>query len=143
MLAVGGCLLQGCHSGGVITLSGDLGAGKTTLVRGILRGLGYQGHVRSPTYTLVEPYPINDLTVAHFDLYRLGDAEELEYLGYRDFLNQQTICLVEWPEMAAHYFDAADLDLVIDYHPEGRTLQWTAHSDWGAIRASHLAELAA
>lgn len=138
MLEAGARLLQDCDSGGVITLSGDLGAGKTTLVRGILRGMGYQGRVRSPTYTLIEPYTLNGLTVAHFDLYRLGDAEELEYLGYRDFLNAQTVCLVEWPEMAMHYFDKADLELTLDYHSQGRTLQWLAHSAWGAARAAAL-----
>lgn len=138
MLAVGAELLQNCEVGGVITLSGDLGAGKTTLVRGVLAGLGYQGHVRSPTYTLVEPYPLDQLTVAHFDLYRLADAEELEYLGYREFLNPQTVCLVEWPEMASHYFVAADLHLTIDYHPQGRTLQWITQSDWGEARATCL-----
>ncbi len=138
MLAAGASLLRDCGTGGVITLSGDLGAGKTTLVRGILRGLGYQGHVRSPTYTLVEPYPLGNLTIAHFDLYRLADAEELEYLGYRDFLNSDTVCLVEWPEMAMDYFNNADLDLIIDYHPRGRTLQWVAHSDWGRARADSL-----
>ncbi len=142
MLAVGARLLQDCSSGGIITLSGDLGAGKTTLVRGVLRGLGYQGHVRSPTYTLIEPYQLAALTVAHFDLYRLADAEELEYLGYRDFLNAQTVCLVEWPEMARQYFDQADLDLTIDYHPRGRTLQWRARSDWGEARIANLNQLA-
>lgn len=138
MMAVGAKLLQNCSSGGVITLSGDLGAGKTTLVRGMLRGLGYDGHVRSPTYTLIEPYTLETLTVAHFDLYRLADAEELEYLGYREYLNSKTVCLVEWPEMASQYFDKADLVLRIDYDPRGRHLTWHSHSDWGAERAAQI-----
>lgn len=131
-------MLRDCTSGGLITLSGDLGAGKTTLVRGMLRGLGYEGHVRSPTYTLIEPYAVANLTVAHFDLYRLADAEELEYLGYREYLNADTICLVEWPEMAAQYFDKPDLALNLQYDPQGRLLTWQTHSDWGADRVAQV-----
>ena len=83
----GARLIAACDRGGVITLSGELGTGKTTLVRGALQSRGVDSGVRSPTYTLVEYYPFDDFSVAHFDLYRLGDAEELEYLGFRDYLN--------------------------------------------------------
>lgn len=138
MLSFGARLLRHCSTGGVITLSGDLGAGKTTLVRGALEGLGFRGHVRSPTYTLIEPYVIDNLTVAHFDLYRLADAEELEYLGYREYLNSHTVCLVEWPEMASHYFSTADLALTISHQPQGRKLTWQSASPWGDERAAHL-----
>lgn len=138
MVAVGGKLLRNCSTGGVITLSGDLGAGKTTLVRGMLRGMGVEGHVRSPTYTLIESYPLSKLTVAHFDLYRLADPEELEYLGFRDYLNPHTVCLVEWPEMAASYFSNADLALTINYEPQGRSLLWSSRSEWGKQRIAQL-----
>ena len=138
MLAVGARILRNCESGGVVTLSGDLGTGKTTLVRGMLRGLGYEGHVRSPTYTLIEPYALDKLSVAHFDLYRLAEAEELEYLGYREYLNANTVCLVEWPEMASQYFDKADLSLKLQYDPRGRLLTWQSHSDWGSDRVAQL-----
>ena len=94
MRAFGARLLSVCDHGGVITLSGELGTGKTTLVRGALQSQGIVSGVRSPTYTLVEYYPLERFAVAHFDLYRLGDAEELEYLGYRDYLNLQTLPVV-------------------------------------------------
>jgi tRNA threonylcarbamoyladenosine biosynthesis protein TsaE len=85
----------------LVTLQGDLGTGKTTLVRGLLRGRGYQGPVRSPTFTLVEPYDVVDGRVYHLDLYRLGDGEELEYLGLRDMLAEPALLLIEWPERGA------------------------------------------
>jgi len=89
--------------GDIVFLQGDLGAGKTTLVRGILMGLGYQQHVKSPTFTLVEPYHINDIDIYHFDLYRLNDASELDDIGFRDYLNSSSICFIEWPEKAVGY----------------------------------------
>ena len=92
MRGLGASLIAACEHGGVITLSGELGTGKTTLVRGALEAEGIVDGVRSPTYTLVEYYPLSRFAVAHFDLYRLADPEELEYLGYRDYLNQQTLC---------------------------------------------------
>lgn len=84
----------------LVFLEGELGAGKTTLARGILRGLGFSGHVKSPTYTLVEPYEFGTLRVYHFDFYRIRGAEELEYLGLDDLLGECAIKLVEWPERA-------------------------------------------
>lgn len=106
----------------VIYLHGDLGTGKTTLARGILRGLGYQGPARSPTYTLIEPYEIGPRRVYHLDLYRLADPEELDYLGLRDLLGDAAIWLVEWPERAAGLLPAADLTIWIEYLNEGRRL---------------------
>jgi tRNA threonylcarbamoyladenosine biosynthesis protein TsaE len=116
-------LLAGDWPGGwVLYLHGDLGTGKTTLVRGILRGLGHEGAVRSPTYTLIEPYALGGRQVYHLDLYRLGDAEELEYLGLRDLLGADQLLLVEWPERAAGALPAADLDIRIVYAGVGRDL---------------------
>ena len=131
MRALGARLIGACDSGGVITLSGELGTGKTTLVRGALRARGVEGGVRSPTYTLVEIYPLPDLTIAHFDLYRLGDAEELEYLGYRDYLNSTTLCLIEWPERAKGYLQGIDIAVELAYDPGGRKVSLRACSAAG------------
>ncbi len=131
MRGFGASLIATCDHGGVITLSGELGTGKTTLVRGALEAEGVSGGVRSPTYTLVEYYPLQRFAVAHFDLYRLADAEELEYLGYRDYLNQQTLCLIEWPERASGYLHAVDLEITLEYLEQGRRLQFAAGTKWG------------
>jgi len=134
----GARLIGTCEHGGVITLSGELGTGKTTLVRGALQSLGVDSGVRSPTYTLVEYYPFDRFAVAHFDLYRLADAEELEYLGYRDYLNPQTLCLIEWPQRAAGYLSATDLAIDLVYDPRGRRLTFAAESEWGRELLSRL-----
>jgi len=122
MRDLGARLFAACKRGAVIGLAGDLGVGKTTLVRGALESAGVRGGVRSPTYTLVELYSLPHLVVAHFDLYRLGDAEELEYLGYRDYLDGDTLCLVEWPDRAAGLL-RPDLRIGIDYDPAGRRVE--------------------
>jgi tRNA threonylcarbamoyladenosine biosynthesis protein TsaE len=138
MRAFGAHLIATCEHGGVITLSGELGVGKTTLVRGALQSRDVVGGVRSPTYTLVEYYPFKDFAVAHFDLYRLGDPEELEYLGYRDYLNQQTLCFIEWPERAEGYLNAIDLGIKLEYDPGGRRLTLLPESEWGQQLVSRL-----
>ena len=103
-----------------IFLHGNLGAGKTTLVRGLLHGLGHEGKVKSPTYTLVEPYVVSGLELYHFDLYRFLDPEEWLASGFRDYFNAQTVCIVEWPEQAAGYLPAADIDIRLQPHHAGR-----------------------
>lgn len=103
----------------MLYLEGDLGAGKTTLVRGLLRGLGHRGHVPSPTYTLVEPYELGPFSVRHMDLYRLADPEELAYLDIREMTG---ILLVEWPERGRHFLPEADLLIRLAVMGEGRRL---------------------
>lgn len=138
MRELGARLIAACEGGGVIALSGELGTGKTTLVRGALRAAGVKGGIRSPTYTLVEIYPLENCTVAHFDLYRLADAEELEYLGYRDYLSADTLCFIEWPERAAGYLQDIDLEIRLDYDPAGRRVQVEGMSEYGRRLAARL-----
>ena len=114
--------------GSVVFLHGDLGAGKTTFVRGVLQGLGYVGKVKSPTYTLVEPYVFNDFTLYHFDLYRFTDEEEWEAAGFRDYFNIHDICLVEWPEKAPHVLPKADFEIKMEIQAAGRKLHIMANT---------------
>jgi len=122
-------------AGSVLFLEGDLGAGKTTLVRGFLQSLGFEGNVKSPTYTLVEPYLIDNQQIYHFDLYRLGEPDELEYAGGRDYFDGDSICLIEWPEKAEGYLPEADLLCQLSYQTEagvqGRYCVITANTDKG------------
>jgi tRNA threonylcarbamoyladenosine biosynthesis protein TsaE len=115
----------------LVFLVGDLGAGKTTLVRGFLRGLGFQGPVRSPTYTLVEPYPLDGFMVHHLDLYRLADPGELEYLGVREMLDEKALLFVEWPEKGAGWLPRPDLSIELVHSDPGRELCFIAHSSRG------------
>jgi tRNA threonylcarbamoyladenosine biosynthesis protein TsaE len=134
----GASLIGACQTAGVITLKGDLGTGKTTIVRGALEACGITTGVRSPTYTLIEYYQRDELSVAHFDLYRLGDPEELEYLGYRDYLQVDTLCLIEWPERAEGYLHNVGLEISLQYELECRQLHFTAFNFWGEQLLSRL-----
>lgn len=120
----------------VIFLEGDLGAGKTTLARGILRGLGYGGSVRSPTYTLIEPYALPDLELYHLDLYRLGDPEELEYLGLRDLLGRAAVWIIEWPERGVGCLPRPDWRIRLTPIETGRRLVLTTASPLGEAMLS-------
>lgn len=130
----GQCLAEAVRragEGAVIFLHGDLGAGKTTLSRGFIRALGHTGAVKSPTYTLVEPYEHVRPPTWHFDLYRLGDPEELEFMGVRDYFATGNLCLVEWPERGAGLLPVADLELHLTSEQGGRRLILISHTAVG------------
>ncbi|MFV2055751.1 MAG: tRNA (adenosine(37)-N6)-threonylcarbamoyltransferase complex ATPase subunit type 1 TsaE [Thiohalomonadales bacterium] len=123
MAKLAAALATGIHSQCVIYLQGDLGAGKTCFARGLIRSKGYRGAVKSPTYTVVEQYTLAQQTIIHFDLYRLADAEELEYLGIRDYSHAEAILLIEWPELGKGFLPQADLTVKIDYKESARNVQ--------------------
>lgn len=116
---------------GIVFLHGTLGAGKTTFSRGVLRAYHYLGAVKSPTYTIVEPYLFGDIRVYHFDLYRLADPEELEFLGFRDYFFSSALCLIEWPEKGGTALPACDVDVVIDIVPSGRDVRFSGWTQYG------------
>ena len=123
MLAYGAALAPLLGSDELIFLEGEMGAGKTTLARGILRGLGFNGHVKSPTYTLVEPYEFAAIHVYHFDFYRIRDPEELEYIGLDDLLGERAIKLIEWPEKALGRLPPPQRVIRISVQGAGRVIE--------------------
>lgn len=138
MVQFGGSIARLIRDRLIITLQGDLGAGKTTLSRGILQGLGHSGAVKSPTYTLVEPYQLALGAVYHFDLYRLVDAEELEYMGFADYLADAQLCLIEWPEQGQGFLPMADIAIEISQPGAGRCVTLCANSAVGQQLISQL-----
>jgi tRNA threonylcarbamoyladenosine biosynthesis protein TsaE len=140
--AFGACLGHALASqGAIIYLCGDLGAGKTTLGRGLIRGLGYQGAVKSPTYTLVEPYECFDFPLYHFDLYRLTDPEEVEFLGVDEYFVPPAVCLIEWPSRGQGFLPAPDLIIRLEITGKGRRLICEADSPTGHEIADRLRAL--
>lgn len=128
---LGACLGSVSGSGAMLFLEGDLGTGKTTLTRGLLRSLGHKGAVKSPTYTLVEPYDTLQPPVYHFDLYRLGDAEELEMMGIRDYMEKQALVIVEWPRRGEGLLPAPDCHVALKHEGRGRRARLSAGSALG------------
>lgn len=130
-LALGAALAPRLAPGTVVTLRGELGAGKTTLVRGLLRALGHAGRVKSPTYALVEVYEVSRLNLYHFDFYRFHNPSEWIEAGFRDIFNGRNVCLVEWPERAAGQLPPADLEILLEVTEPGRTATLVARSPAG------------
>src|SRR5688572_4168244 len=134
-----GCALApGAGPGLVLHLRGDLGSGKTTLVRGLLRALGHAGRVKSPTYPLVEPYELSSLHLYHFDFYRLKDRSEWWQAGFREYFNAQSLCVVEWPERAGDALTLPDLDVQLEFQGESRRARLEARTEAGAAWLSSL-----
>ena len=131
MEQLGGRLARASEGGGLIYLAGELGVGKTTLVRGFLRALGHAGKVRSPTYTLIETYTAESQQIVHMDLYRLAHPDELEWIGARETVTEATVALVEWPERGAGFLPVPDMLVQISYGGAGRRVDLSARTEKG------------
>ncbi|HKU86599.1 MAG TPA: tRNA (adenosine(37)-N6)-threonylcarbamoyltransferase complex ATPase subunit type 1 TsaE [Casimicrobiaceae bacterium] len=118
--ACGACIAPRLEGGMIVTLAGDLGAGKTTLVRGLLRARGVEGLIKSPTYTLVEHYPVSSLYFYHFDFYRFMSPDDWDTAGFADYFRDDSVCIVEWPERAGDRLPQADLALSLAYDASER-----------------------
>lgn len=130
-LALGAALTRGLEPGMFLALHGDLGSGKTTLTRGMLRALGYQGRVKSPTYTLVELYELPKLDFYHFDFYRFADPHEILDAGLREAFNSRSVCVVEWPERAGSFLPQPDVNVALSVLGTGREARIAAESEMG------------
>jgi tRNA threonylcarbamoyladenosine biosynthesis protein TsaE len=138
--ALGARIAAALHPGASLHLSGDLGAGKTTLARGLVQGLGFPGKVKSPSYTLVEPYIDSRLSLYHFDFFRFKDAREWDDAGLRECFNERAICVVEWPEKAAGLLPPADLRVYLALPPQGgRDATLAADTELGRACLNELA----
>lgn len=131
-LALGQRLAEVVKAPLIVHLQGDLGAGKTTFTRGLIQSLGHSGAVKSPTYALVEPYELADMQIYHFDLYRLMDPEELEFMGIRDYFADNTLALIEWPDKGEGLLPPPDLLIQMAYQGEGRQAQLSSCTEAGA-----------
>ena len=141
MLAFGALLYAALNKQGVVFLRGDLGLGKTTLSRGVIQASGHKGAVKSPTYTLVEPYENANGTIYHFDLYRLCDPEELEYLGIRDYFDNDMLSLIEWPDKGLGCLPAADIEISLAAEGPGRTITFFGATLPGEAAVERLKEI--
>ena len=141
-LALGAALARVLHPGLIIHLHGELGAGKTSLTRAILHAAGYAGRVKSPTYTLLEPYTITlggqSVEVMHFDLYRMISPEEFIEAGFREHFGHRTICIIEWPQQAGSLLPPPDLAIFLTVEGHGRKVELRANSEQGTICLNHL-----
>ncbi len=140
-LAFGKTLFRAMSEPCLVFLHGDLGAGKTTCVRGFLNEGGYRGPVKSPTFTLVEEYEIDKFKVIHFDLYRLSDPEELEWIGIRDYFAENVVCFVEWPDKGRESLPAPDLEIRLSGLNECRCVEWVTHSVIGQAIIANLKQI--
>lgn len=139
--ALGARLARALEPGLRLYLHGDLGSGKTTLARGLLRGLGFQGRVKSPTYTLVELYTVSRLNLYHFDFYRFRDPKEWRDAGFNEYFGDSSVCLVEWPEKAGGLLPAADLDIALRFAGDRRDLEIRAATESGKACLSRLMQM--
>ncbi|NNM82084.1 MAG: tRNA (adenosine(37)-N6)-threonylcarbamoyltransferase complex ATPase subunit type 1 TsaE [Burkholderiales bacterium] len=130
--ALGATIARTLRPGLAIFLEGDLGAGKTALARSIIRALGHEGKVKSPTYTLVELYTISGLNLYHFDLYRFEDPDEWNESGFREYFNPESIVMVEWPEKGGAFLPTPDIRIVLGVEGEGRRAEIEATSETGS-----------
>ncbi len=137
-LCLGEALSKAIDSISVLYLNGDLGSGKTTFVRGLLAGMGHRGFVKSPTFTIVEPYTETRKPVYHFDLYRLDDPESLEYMGVRDYLDPRHLCIFEWPALGGDYIPLPDISIHFSFEGNGRIAQCVPGSEQGLKACEYL-----